>query len=170
MKKEISSFSTSDRCPLSRLHPHNYVQQEFDKRVRFVLEMEAFETSYIRSPWNIWEKWCNNYNHLLTFKEPQDECVPDDPWAVDDDVDEETLNRWRNHDPWEDELPMELIRVVVSRCMRATSQPRRWRLVRPMVPSTLPMVDTRQRMVNDSKGTYLRIPQRILDVLCGHML
>ncbi|KAD2804724.1 hypothetical protein E3N88_38101 [Mikania micrantha] len=36
-------------------------------------------------------------------EEPEDEYVPADPWAVDDDVDEETLNRWRNHDPWEDE-------------------------------------------------------------------
>ncbi|KAD3067469.1 hypothetical protein E3N88_35349 [Mikania micrantha] len=36
-------------------------------------------------------------------EEPEDEYVPNDPWAVDDDVDEETINRWRNHDPWEDE-------------------------------------------------------------------
>ncbi|KAD3068834.1 hypothetical protein E3N88_36714 [Mikania micrantha] len=35
-------------------------------------------------------------------EEPEDEYVPNDPWAVDD-VDEETINRWRNHDPWEDE-------------------------------------------------------------------
>ncbi|KAD4179921.1 hypothetical protein E3N88_28512 [Mikania micrantha] len=35
-------------------------------------------------------------------EEPEDEYVPNDPWAVDD-ADEETINRWRNHDPWEDE-------------------------------------------------------------------
>ncbi|KAD7117718.1 hypothetical protein E3N88_04986 [Mikania micrantha] len=36
-------------------------------------------------------------------EQPEDEYVPNDPWTVGDDVDEETLNRWRNHDPWEDE-------------------------------------------------------------------
>ncbi|KAD4385415.1 hypothetical protein E3N88_25583 [Mikania micrantha] len=39
-------------------------------------------------------------------EEPEDEYVQDDPWAVDDDVNEEILNRWRNHDPWEDEHNM----------------------------------------------------------------
>ncbi|KAD4386263.1 hypothetical protein E3N88_26432 [Mikania micrantha] len=40
----------------------------------------------------------------LGYKEElEDEYVPNDPWAVDDDVDEETINRWRNHNPWEDE-------------------------------------------------------------------
>ncbi|KAD6454263.1 hypothetical protein E3N88_08969 [Mikania micrantha] len=34
-------------------------------------------------------------------EEPEDKYVPDDPWAFDDDGDEETLNRWRNHDPWD---------------------------------------------------------------------
>ncbi|KAD4179630.1 hypothetical protein E3N88_28221 [Mikania micrantha] len=36
-------------------------------------------------------------------EEPEDEHAPNDLLVVYDDVDKETLNRWRNHDPWEDE-------------------------------------------------------------------
>ncbi|KAD2392824.1 hypothetical protein E3N88_39801 [Mikania micrantha] len=54
--------------------------------------------------------------------------------------------------------------MYLSSTQHDETDPRHWRLVRPMLPSMLPSVDPRQRMVNDSKGAYLRIPQRILDV------
>ncbi|KAD4889161.1 hypothetical protein E3N88_21234 [Mikania micrantha] len=41
--------------------------------------------------------------YLIENEEPEDEYVSNDPWAIDDNIDEETLNRLRNHDPWEDE-------------------------------------------------------------------
>ncbi|KAL8226182.1 hypothetical protein R6Q57_018739 [Mikania cordata] len=41
--------------------------------------------------------------YQIENEEPEDEYVSNDPWATDDNIDEETLNRLRNHDPWEDE-------------------------------------------------------------------
>ncbi|KAD4385209.1 hypothetical protein E3N88_25377 [Mikania micrantha] len=41
--------------------------------------------------------------YLIKNEEPEDEYVSNDQWAIDDNVDEETLTRLMNYDPWEDE-------------------------------------------------------------------